>query len=258
MSAQPMETKKLKPSEVTVSFVHTENSGLIVRIETPRLLIRSVTERDTDNYFNLFSDFRVMEKYAAGKPITDRSLIENRIKGWVTRWQNKVPDPFNGLAIFKKDKSEFIGHVVIGRSEEGPGISELAYIFHKEFWGQGYGSEAVSAVVNHYAIQIIKKSYKLDGAELRAIIATTRIEHERSNKILKLAGLTTEEDKINEKFGAKRFIYRVDSKRLLEIYMNLCSAESQFFTHQRQNNEPITTDTLSIDENLIGRHTSQK
>lgn len=101
LSPQARKTRKLKPSEVTVNFIYNENWGLAVRIETPRLLIRSVTEDDIDNYFNLFSDPQVMEKFATGKPIIDKSLIENRIRGWVTRWQNKIPDPFNGLQFLK-------------------------------------------------------------------------------------------------------------------------------------------------------------
>jgi ribosomal-protein-alanine N-acetyltransferase len=194
---------KLTADQVKIQF-SLNGSKLSVSIDTPRLSIRSVTLDDVDHYTSLFADSDVMKKYASGQPNTDRAAIENRIKGWAERWGKN--DPFNGMAVFDKKTGEFVGHIVLGRSDEKNGVSELAYLFHKEYWRQGLGTEAVSAIVNHYAPEILKRNYKLDGDEFNRITATTRVDHEFSRKILETAGLSTDKQ-INHKFGADRYIF---------------------------------------------------
>jgi RimJ/RimL family protein N-acetyltransferase len=203
--------KRLTAKQVAIQF-NLEDSKLSITIITPRLYIRSVTIEDIDRYFQLFSDKDVMAKYATGNPLTDLAVIRQRLAGWVERFAQN--DPFNGLAVFDKKTKKFIGHIVLGRSEEGRGVSELAYLFHKEFWYKGIGTEAVSAVVNHYAPQIFKKKYKLDGHEFTKITATTRTNHTFSKKILETVGLTTN-NQVNYKFGAQRYIYNVIVSDLL-------------------------------------------
>lgn len=194
---------KLTSNQVKIKFQLQENQFSVL-IETPRLTIRSVTLADIEHYISLFADEDVMRKYASGQPNMDRSKIQDRIGGWVQRWAKN--DPFNGLVVFDKQSGEFIGHVVLGRSDEGNGVSELAYLFHKKFWHQGIGTEAVSSVVNHYAIEISKRNYLLDGHKFNRITATTRVDHPFSRKVLETVGLSTD-SQINHKFGADRYIY---------------------------------------------------
>lgn len=190
-----------------------DSKRLFITIETERLLIQTVTMDDACAYQQLFEDPNVMTKYASGNPVQDPNYAANRIQGWVERWGND--DPFNGMAVFLKDTKEFVGHVVIGRSGTN-GISELAYLFHSKFWGKRYGSEAVVAVVNYLALEIIKRKMLLDGIELSSIEATTRIDHFVSQKILRKVGMETD-GVINHKFNAQRYIFNVSAKKLLEM-----------------------------------------
>lgn len=174
---------------------------LHVCIETERLRMESVTnsEEDVDNYADLFGNSDVMEKYASGTPKT-KEYVEKRIESWIKRFQDQ--DPFNGLKVSKKDTGEFIGHVVLGHGDR-PGQSELAYLFKKAHWNQGFGTEAITALVNEYALLIIQKGYNLEGRPLEEITATTRPDNPASVKILEKLGFEIQKEE--EKYGHTRY-----------------------------------------------------
>jgi RimJ/RimL family protein N-acetyltransferase len=110
------------------------------------------------------------------------------------------------LAVFKKDSGEFIGHVVLEHGDKA-GESELAYLFNRPYWGQGYGSEAVSAVVKDYALATMEEGYSLDGKSLEKIVATTRPDNPASVRILEKTGMHIVGT--DEKFGAPRRHYAI-------------------------------------------------
>ncbi|MBS4168488.1 GNAT family N-acetyltransferase [Parachlamydia sp. AcF125] len=194
-----------------VSFFVDEHGVLAVTIETERLHIRSVepSEEDCNSFAALFGDKEVMAKFATGQTKT-RQDIEKRIKEvWVKRWHQN--NPFSGLAVFKKDTDEFIGHVVIGYGGAA-GQAELAYLFRKQYWDQGFGTEAVTALVKEYAPAIIKEGYTLGGKPLEEIRATARPDNPASVKILKKIGM----HKIGEeeKFGVLRYRFSLNLREI--------------------------------------------
>lgn len=139
-----------------VNFFLNDREELTVTIDTDRLHIRSVeaSEKDYSSYAALFGDEDVMGKYATGQTKT-REDVESRVKDvWVKRWHQN--DPYSGLAVFKNDTDEFLGHVVIGHGDEA-GQSELAYLFMKNHWNKGFGSEAVTAVVKELLQLLLQK-----------------------------------------------------------------------------------------------------
>jgi RimJ/RimL family protein N-acetyltransferase len=178
---------KLTADEVSIQF-NLNNNQLAVVISTPRLFIRSTTLDDTEIFIDLFADNDVMFKYyPSGKPFTDRAVIVSDIQEWAKRWGEN--DPFNGLSVFDRNSQEFMGHAGLVRSNQGNGVAELIYLYHKKFWQQGVGTEVASVLVSHYAIALRKKNYKLDGHEFNKIFAKTRIDNVFSRKIIESIGL---------------------------------------------------------------------
>jgi ribosomal-protein-alanine N-acetyltransferase len=194
-----------------VNFFLNEHDALTVTIDTDRLHIRSVeaSEENYVSYAALFGDQDVMSKFATGQTKT-REEMETRIKDvWVKRWYQN--DPYTGLAAFKKDTDEFLGHVVIGHGD-APGQSELAYLFMKNHWGKGFGTEAVTAVVKEYAPATVMEGYTLEGKTLEKITATARPDNPGSVKILEKLGM----HKIGEeeKYGALRHHFSINLSEL--------------------------------------------
>jgi RimJ/RimL family protein N-acetyltransferase len=193
-----------------ITFVSDEQKGLSVTIDTKTLHIRSVQPEDVDNYAALFGDKGVMEKYATGQTKTKEEIGTRVNDLWVKRWQEN--DPFSGLAVFKKETGEFLGHVILGHGDEA-GESEIAYLFHRCYWKQGYGSEAVASLVKEYAPAIVRDGYSLEGKSFQRIVATARPDNPASCKILEKIGMHTVGTET--KFGFIRNHYEILISELL-------------------------------------------
>ena len=190
-----------------INFFADDQDGLSVMIDTDRLHIRSVeaTEEEYDRYAALFGSKDVMGKFATGQTKT-REEMRTRINDvWVKRWREH--DPYTGLAVFRNDTDDFLGHVVLGHGD-APGESELAYLFNRPHWGKGYGSEAVTAVVKEYAPATVKEGYLLEGKPLERIVATARPDNPASGRILEKVGMQFVREE--EKYGARRHHYSMN------------------------------------------------
>lgn len=188
-----------------VNFYLDENEALSVTVDTENLHMRSTMVEDCDSYVKLFGDPDVMSKFATGET-RPKEAVESRLKDiWVKRWQQN--DPYNGLAVFKNETDEFIGHVVIGHGD-APGQSELAYLFMKNHWGKGYGTEVATAIVKDYARATIEEGYTLEGKTLETITATARPDNPGSVRILEKLGM----HKIceEEKYKAMRYHFSIN------------------------------------------------
>lgn len=185
-----------------ISFYSDDQSGLFVTIDTKRLHIRSIqpTETEYGNYASLFGDQKVMEKFATGQTKT-KEEIRKIHDIWIKRWHEG--DPYSGFTVFKKDTNDFLGHVCLGH--RGPGEAEIGYLFHRAYWGKGYGSEAVTAIVKEYAPATVQEGYVLKGKVLKKINATTRPDNPASIRILEKVGMNFEG--IEKKYGALRHHY---------------------------------------------------
>ncbi len=192
-----------------VYFDVAEDGGLSVTIDTERLHIRSVesTPHDHTSYAALFGDRDVMRTFADGTTRTKEQIKTSIDTRWAKRW--KENDPYSALAVFKNDTDEFAGHVVLGHGDN-PGESEIAYLFMKNCWKQGFGTEAVTSVVREYAPATVAKGYTLGGEPLTKIVATARTDNTGSCKILEKVGMR--QTGIEEKFGSERCFYAIELK----------------------------------------------
>ena len=193
-----------------VNFTINTQKELTVTIDTKSLHMRSIddSEADLNSYAGLFGDKDVVEKYADGKTKTKEEIGKRINDSWVKRW--KENDPYSALAVFTKQteefSDEFVGHVVVGYGDK-PGQSEMAYLFHKNYWNKGFGTQAVTALVKDYAPALKEKGYLLEGEVLTEIQATTRTDNTYSVRILENLGMEKIDE--NEKFGGMRYIYSI-------------------------------------------------
>ena len=143
--------------------------------ETGRLRARRWRDDDLPSLMAVYGDAEAMRWVGDGEPITEAGCIE-----WlaVTR-RNYATRGYGMFAIeLKRDGSVvgFCGIVHPGGQPE----PEIKYALRRACWGQGFATEAATALLRH-------------GREvlgLDRIIATTAPENEASHRVLLKAGMT--------------------------------------------------------------------
>lgn len=148
-------------------------------IETKRLILREMTEKDVMGMYELDSDPEV-HRYLGNKPISteDQALqiIQNvrqqYIERGIGRWSviDKESDEFIGWAGLKLEQREINGNV---------DYYDLGYRLKRKFWGLGIGKEC--------AYESLK--YGFEKMDLKEIFAAAHIQNQASNKILEGLGL---------------------------------------------------------------------
>jgi len=188
------------------------NRGLNIQIQTKRLLIRTIEPADLPYFCALYGNPVVMAAFAKGTTRSAQQMTERFNNSWMVRWRNG--DPYSAMAVMLcKPDSEpaFIGTVVMGHGDL-EGQSELAFLLFPEYWEQGYGKEAVTAVVKCLAPMLVQKGYGPGGVPLKEIVATCRYDNIRSEKILR--GLGMHEVGRHDQYGSERIFFSLPASEL--------------------------------------------
>jgi len=117
-------------------------------IETDRLILRPMNEKDIEGMHRIFTDKNVMKSFDL------QSFSREQMKEWVDRnldHQNKYG--YGLFSVIRKSNQELIGDCGLEHTdfEEKPCV-EIGYDFLSRYWNQGYATEAAKAV-KEYAIE---------------------------------------------------------------------------------------------------------
>lgn len=108
----------------------------MVELHTERLILRRACDADLDDLFAVFSDARAM-RYWSELPHSDPVQTKDYL-GWL----QSVHDA-RGTEFVVELQGRVIGKAGIWDE------SEIGYILHPDCWGQGIGTEAARAVIDH-------------------------------------------------------------------------------------------------------------
>ena len=119
-------------------------------LQTARIFLRELTDEDFDSLFEILSDAEVMKYYP--KPFD-----AERVKDWIEwNFQNYKQYGFGLWAVCLKDSGKMIGDCGITiQNIDGELLPEIGYHIHKDFWRQGFATEA-AAVVRDWAFENTK------------------------------------------------------------------------------------------------------
>lgn len=150
---------------------------MTIFLETKRLILKKHKLSDFDNLLALRSDPDVMKYIGDGSIHTEEQI--RRFLTMTIPYQEKHGIGF--CAAFEKASGNFIGQAGlfhIGYLDTQPDI-EIAYRLHKKFWGKGYATELVKALIQ-WGFQYLS---------VNKLIAAAHPENMASQKVLKKAGL---------------------------------------------------------------------
>lgn len=141
-------------------------------IETPRLILRTVTSEDVEQ---VALSWNLDEEPI---PIAD---AEQKISWMLTNHSHNTRRKLEHLclAIILKETDEFIGWCGLDHLDKSKPDPALFYLLKAAYWGRGLATEAAQAVLN----------YAFDQLELSSIHAGVEKENFASKRVLEKIGM---------------------------------------------------------------------
>lgn len=159
-------------------FIQKNSLALMMTLNSKRLYIRQIQKCDQEIYIHTLSQDEVM-RYITGQGLPlekAKNKFNNILK------ENALDPRFGGLALFLKTEQQFIGMGKFSKTDENE--LEIGYLLLPEYWGQGYGSEI--------ATFLVQQAQKInESPHLKAIIDPHNIA---SRKILERLGFQPAEE----------------------------------------------------------------
>jgi ribosomal-protein-alanine N-acetyltransferase len=84
-------------------------------------------------------------------------------------------------SVVLKSTETVIGTAMIFNFYEGAKHAEVGYVFHKDCWGKGYGTETI-ALMNHFAFEVLGL-HKLHARVIGANIGSSRVLEKNGFKL---------------------------------------------------------------------------
>lgn len=142
-------------------------------LETERLFLRLMNERDVDAVYAMRSDADVMRFIRPAQ--IERGEAESWVKLISSRWKT---EKIGFCAVIEKSSNEFAGWCGLWRLKETNEI-EIGYALRKEFWGKGYAVEASEKFLE----------YGFEELNLAEIVAVTDPENKHSRGVMEKLGM---------------------------------------------------------------------
>jgi len=181
--------------------------GMNMRIflETERLILAYLEYSDLENLVLLRSDPDVMRYINTGKIQTKEEVEQFLAK--VIPYQDEYG--FGFFSVFEKESGEFIGqagllHVAYEPKNED---IEVGYRFHKKYWGKGYATECVRALIR----------WGFEPLSISKLVAFAHPDNIRSSRVLEKVSMVYSKNTI---YPGYKTISEGVTVKLYEIYKN--------------------------------------
>ncbi len=160
------------------------NRGMNVMLETPRLLLREMTEADADEVLRLSANPNVRRYIPGEPPPTNRDEALKILRELVFP---QYPARLGRWACVRKEDGAFLGWCGVKHVVDA-GEYDLGYRFLEEHWGRGYASEAAAAVLAYARRELAGKR----------VVGRAMVENRASVRVLEKIGLVYEGEERDE------------------------------------------------------------
>lgn len=149
-----------------------------VTLETARLLLRPTALTDAEHMF-LWASAPELTKYLFWAPRANMEESKVILAAWDAK--NTQPDYYH-WGIVLKEPGRFIGTCGTFGIDERRRSTSLGYCLGRAYWGKGYASEAVSAIIAHF----------LNTVGVNRIAASHDIHNVASGRVMQKCGMAFE------------------------------------------------------------------
>lgn len=185
----------------------------MIRLETPRLIIRDYTPADEEEYYRLKSDQGAMARYQSDIMVHSREESDREFAGILA--DAARPDrQFYFLRVeLKADGRQLgsVGYTVGDRTPVGK-IVHAGYFYFPEFWGKGYGTEAFK--------EVLRFAFEEDG--VYRVTTGCLAENKGSERIMQKCGLIKEAEHVDWQWHEGEMKTRLEYRLLRGEYLARC------------------------------------
>ncbi|HKJ15957.1 MAG TPA: GNAT family N-acetyltransferase [Xanthomonadales bacterium] len=114
-------------------------------LHTPRLVLRPVQEGDVEDIYAIYSDETALEHFAR-EPLEDLADAQKMLDDNLAFDEDKAAK-FWAICLAESDR--MIGTFTLFHISESNRRGEVGYILNREFWGNGYASEALKCMIDY-------------------------------------------------------------------------------------------------------------
>ena len=157
-------------------------------LETPRLLLREMTQEDFGDLAQMLKDPEVMYAY-------EHDFSDEDVQVWLDRQRGRYEKYSFGLwAMVLKETGEMIGQAGLTmQPHRGGEVLEIGYLLKKKYWHCGYAREAAEAVICH----------SRDTLGIKRLCAQIDERNERSKQLAQRLGFTLDAHLPQADFGGR-------------------------------------------------------
>lgn len=148
-------------------------------IITDRLILRRLTKNDAYKAFENWCNRDGVDRYVLWKKHENIDITLMQYEKWVLEYDN--PKTFRWIVELKKD-GNVIGTIDVANNYLKYGTCDIGYCYGDKFWGRGYASEALKAVIK----------YLFEEVDADLICAEHMSNNPASGKVMKKAGMKYE------------------------------------------------------------------
>lgn len=171
----------------------------MTEIQTPRLLLRRWRDDDLVPMAEINADPDVMQWIGDGS-VRDLEQTAEAIERWEEEWDE---EGFGLFAVELLASGELIGFVGLSVPTFLPEVLpavEIGWRLGRQFWGQGYASEAAHATLE----------FALQDRGLDRVISITRTGNEASENVMRKLGMVPERQTTHPVYGFALTVYAID------------------------------------------------
>ena len=118
-----------------------------LQIETQRLILRRFTLADAQAMYENWASDEDVTKYLTWPTHTNVGISAMVLQDWVSHYGEET---YYQWAIVPKDVGMPIGSIAAVKLQEQIGAVEIGYCVGKNWWHQGYTSEALQAIIDFF------------------------------------------------------------------------------------------------------------
>jgi len=168
-------------------------------IQTPRLLLRQFDEDDLVQMAEINADPGVMRWIGDGS-VRDLEQTAQAMERWEEEWDEEGFGLFAVELLASGELAGFTGLSVPAFLPEVLPAVEIGWRLGRQFWGQGYASEAAHAAME----------FALTDRGLDRLVSISRVGNDASENVMRKLGMTLERETTHPEFGFPLRVHAID------------------------------------------------